>query len=195
MEHQFHYDKKFYQDKKTGYWISTSCPKIRAHVWVWKYHNGDIKKGLHIHHKDEDKSNNDISNLEEITVKEHVAKHVTEERSAAKLLHIASIRPLTKKWHSSDAGIEWHRKHGLKTWEDRQPFNIECKQCGKKADTKIYHQDFCSNACKSSWRRKQGLDNEERECQICKLKFTVNKYAKTKTCSRSCGVVLRRQKC
>src|SRR6185295_7692407 len=156
MEHQFHYGKKFYQDKKTGYWISTACPKIRAHVWVWKYCNGQIEKGLHVHHKDGDKSNNDISNLEAITVKEHAAKHVTEERSAANLLHIESIRPLTKEWHASEEGLEWHRQNGVKTWEERKPFLIECRNCSKQVETKTYHQDVCSNACKSSLRRKEG---------------------------------------
>lgn len=193
MEHQTHHGKKFYLDKKTGYWISTTCPKIRAHVWVWKSNHGEIKKGLHIHHKDGNKSNNEIENLESITVKEHVSRHRDEERIANSILNMHRIRPLTKEWHASKEGLEWHRQHGLKTWEERSPFTISCKKCGKKSETKTFHQDFCSNACKSSWRRQEGIDNEERQCVICKKKFKVNKYAKTRCCSRKCGFILRSQ--
>ena len=194
MEHQFHFEKKFYQDKKTGYWISTACPKIRAHVWVWKCHFGEIEKGFHIHHIDGNKSNNDISNLEKLTVKQHISKHDSPQRKKANKAHFDEIRHLTKEWHASPVGIEWHRQHGIKTWEDRKPFYIECKQCGKKSGTKIYHQDFCSNACKSAWRREKRIDDEERSCEICENKFKVNKYAKTRTCSRKCGCLLRNSK-
>ena len=194
MEHQIHYGKKFYLDKSTGYWISTTSPRIRAHVWVWKFNHGDIQKGLHIHHKDGNKSNNSLENLECVTVKDHASKHKSEERNANNLVHVNNIRPLTKEWHASADGLEWHRQHGLKTWEERQPFTVPCKKCGKIAETKCFHQDFCSNACKSSWRRKEGLDNEPRECPVCHNNFEVNKYAKTRSCSRACGRILRSQK-
>lgn len=194
MQHQIHYDKKFYLDKKTGYWISTKFPRIRAHVWVWKFHNGEIQKGFHIHHKDGNKSNNGIQNLECLTVKQHVAKHRHEERISNSILNMHRIRHLTKKWHASEEGLEWHRQHGLKTWKERTPFTISCKKCGKLAETKCFHQDFCSNSCKSSWRRAKGLDNEERECVICKEKFKANKYEKTKCCGRKCGGLLRGKK-
>lgn len=194
MIYQIHYDKKFYLDKSTGYWISTTCPKIRAHVWVWKHHNVTIPKGMHIHHIDGDKSNNHIHNLQMLTANEHIKKHTSKDRIDKNLIHIESIRPLTKDWHSSEKGLEWHREHGLKTWNERQPFGFTCKQCEKIEETKTYHQDFCSNSCKSAYRRKEGLDDEDRQCPICQNKFKVNRYAKTRTCSRKCGCVLRGKK-
>lgn len=194
MEHQLHYCKKFYLDKKTGYWISTTLPRIRAHVWVWKHHNGNIPNGMHIHHIDCNKSNNQIENIQLLTCKEHREKHFSKERADKNLIHIESIRPLTKDWHRSEKGLEWHREHGLKTWHERQPFQVTCRQCGKIEKTKTYHQGFCSNSCKSSYRRKEGLDDEKRQCPICQTKFKVNKYAKTRTCSRKCGCVLRSKK-
>jgi hypothetical protein len=154
MEHQFHYNKKFYQDKKTGYWISTTEPRIRAHVWVWKYHNGEIEKGLHIHHKDENKSNNDISNLECISVKNHLLKHDSDQRRKNNLKHIESIRPLTKEWHASKEGLEWHKKHGHKTWNERKLFIINCLMCGSKIETKTYHQKYCHQNCKAKHARR-----------------------------------------
>ena len=37
---------------------------IRLHREVWKYHNGEIPKGYHVHHIDSNKNNNSIDNLE-----------------------------------------------------------------------------------------------------------------------------------
>lgn len=191
MQHQFHYNKKFYQDKKTGYWISTTSPRIRAHVWVWKYHNGEIKKGFHIHHKDGNKSNNQISNLECISVSIHFSKHDSEERRNKNLIHIETIRTFTKKWHSSEEGLKWHKEHGIKTWKERKPFWIICKECLNSFETKTYHQQFCSSSCKSKWRRRKGNDDIEKTCPVCESKYISNKYYRSKTCGRKCGKLLK----
>ena len=65
--HQEHFGRKFYLDKSTGYWISTDYskqrPRVRAHQWVWINHYSIIPKGYHIHHRNDDKSDNRIENL------------------------------------------------------------------------------------------------------------------------------------
>jgi hypothetical protein len=48
-----------------------------AHRLVWQYFNGDINDGLTINHKDGDKTNNKLSNLELATYKEQ-SKHSRE---------------------------------------------------------------------------------------------------------------------
>lgn len=68
MKHEIYFERKFYLDNKTGYWISCIRPTIRAHTWVWKQHHGYLPKGFHVHHIDENKSNNNIENLELINV-------------------------------------------------------------------------------------------------------------------------------
>jgi len=46
------------------------------HRWIWKQHTGDWpRRGYHIHHKDGDKYNNSIDNLEEISGEEHYEIH------------------------------------------------------------------------------------------------------------------------
>lgn len=47
----------------------------RYHRVVWEEHHGPIPEGFDIHHKDMDKANNDISNLELISHKEHSLYH------------------------------------------------------------------------------------------------------------------------
>lgn len=44
---------------------------VRIHVLVAEHFIGDRPEGLHIHHKDGNKQNNVVSNLEYITVKDH----------------------------------------------------------------------------------------------------------------------------
>ena len=191
-KHQTHFGRKFYQCKKTKYWMSTSRPRIRAHQWVWFNYHGKQPKGYHIHHRNDDKSDNRIENLELIDAARHLRHHLMDPiRKEKARIHAEKIRPLAKAWHGSLEGKEWHRAHGKITWIERKNFNITCKNCGKQSNTKTYHQEFCSSACKSKSRRLSGCDDENRKCVVCGLIFCVNKYAKIKCCSRACGAALR----
>lgn len=195
MEHQYHFGRKFYLDKDTGYWISTDRPRVRAHTWVYSYHHEivdcKIPEGLHIHHKDGDKSNNDISNLDVLSAKEHIKIHMTDERRQFHREWIDKIRPLTKAWHASEAGREWHKAHAAKCNFGNGPsLDYHCQMCGKDYKSKLKAEErtrFCSNACKSKWRRDSGLDDIECICQKCGTTFKSNKYEKRKFCSRKCS--------
>lgn len=191
MDYQFHFGKKFYKDKKAGYWISTQVPKIRAHVWVWEYYNGKCPKGFHVHHKDEDKSNNDVSNLQIMEASKHLALHWTPEKRKKAVLHAEKIRPLSKQWHKSEEGREWHRQHGIKCWNEREAKEKICCECKHKFATKTFHQEFCSNKCKSAWRRKSKVDDIEIICLVCGIAFKRNKYGKTRMCGRKCGGIFK----
>lgn len=46
-----------------------------VHRLVWIKHNGEIPKGYVVHHKDENKLNWDIENLELISRSEHLKRH------------------------------------------------------------------------------------------------------------------------
>ncbi len=183
-EHQEHFDRKFYQDLKTGYWISTDYPRIRAHRWVWNNIHGKIPKGYHIHHKDENKSNNNIINLELIECSRHYRHHYTEEKRAWSRKWAEKIRPLTKAWHASEEGIAWHKRHARKcnfgNWE---PVDYKCEQCGKDFKSKKHSiTRFCSNNCKSKWRRLSGIDDADFPCERCTKMFRKNKYGRKKFC-------------
>ena len=189
VKHQEHFGRKFYQDQKTKYWISTNYPRIRAHRWVWISIHGPIPPGYHIHHKDENRSNNDINNLELIEKSRHCRHHMqNEERKEMSRKLAAKIRPLTKKWHGSPEGLAWHKYHAEKHNFGKWKKHVEiCDQCGTKYETRNRsHARFCSNKCKSAWRRGAGLDNEDRICVSCGDKFTTNKYGKIKLCTIDC---------
>ena len=192
-QHQEHFGRKFYQDKKMLYWISTDYPRIRAHRWVWINSHGVIPKGYHIHHKDEDKSNNDISNLELISASQHCLLHWTPEKKKRAAIHCDKIRPLTKKWHTSAEGLAWHKLHALKCkFGKNEPKDFICQICYTSfKSSKLSNVKFCSNNCKSQWRRNSGLDDIQVECFRCYTPFTKNKYAKTVHCSKQCAADTR----
>jgi hypothetical protein len=190
--HQEHFGKKFYKDHKTGYWISTTCPRVRAHVWVWTSIHKIIPKGYHIHHLNDDKSDNRIENLELIHGSRHLSMHMQDPLRKAMVREYAEKhRPLTKAWHASEEGKAWHRLHALKCNFGNGDFiKYTCQQCGKEYKSKlkaISRTRFCSNSCKSACRRKDGIDNVSRKCVVCYKEFHCNKYSKQKTCSRTCG--------
>ena len=75
-----------------------------------------------------------------------------------------------------------------KRWRMHKRRLIVCDQCGKEYMGEKGR--FCSNSCKSKWRRESGIDDEIRKCIVCDEEFSVNKYSDTVTCSRSCGRTL-----
>jgi hypothetical protein len=191
--HQVHFGRKFYQDKKTGYWISCDYgkdnPRIRAHQWVWKNIHKIIPKGYHIHHINDDKSDNTIENLELIKGSRHLSLHMQDPDRKESARNMADkYRHLTKEWHASEEGRHWHRIHAAKNnfgkWD---PLDYKCEVCYKDFKSKkISRVRFCSNACKSKFRRDSKVDDEERKCSVCENTFKTNKYTKTLTCGRAC---------
>lgn len=197
-KHQYFNGKMFTKDENTGYYLCSSKSadgiRKRMHVYVWEYYNGSVPAGYHIHHKDEDKSNNDIHNLELKESTEHRSFHAKEtfERNKEELLdHLERIRPMTKEWHGSEKGRDWHKNHYEKMKEKlyhKQKF--QCIVCGKEFESTQVNAKFCCNNCKSKHRKAEGIDNIETECVVCGKKFVKNKYSKTQTCSRKCGTKL-----
>ena len=163
---------------------------VFLHRQIWLDAHGEIPKGMHIHHIDGNPLNNDISNLECLTAKDHISEHEwDDDRRASNKLLLERIRPLTKAWHSSPEGIEKHREIGRMAWAKFEPIDLTCKHCSSVfKSTKVGHSNkFCSNSCKSAWRRKEGLDNVEKNCELCGSAFTTNKYSKVRFCTRTCA--------
>lgn len=170
----------------------------RLHEEIWQDHNQrKIPPGYHVHHLDHDPLNNDPANLGCIPHSTHSKHHSNSpEQQAFRESpewqdHLASIRPLAAQWHSSPEGREWHRQHGIRVAANMKDKAGVCEQCGNAFLSKRPER-FCSNACKSAWRRDSGLDDVTRVCQTCGNEFTVNRYKLTANCSRSCAGKARR---
>lgn len=193
-KYAFFNDLKFTRDNKTGYYLN-STKRLRLHRAVWEYYNGSIPEDMQVHHKDEDVSNNDITNFELVPISIHQKYHgsilTQDERNWRKKNMDEKARPKAKEWHKSEEGREWHKKHfdemKDKFYEEKA---FTCEQCGKQFSSAQVNSRFCSNNCKSAWRRAQGLDDEVRTCEYCGKQFSISKYAKPgkgKYCSKSCS--------
>jgi hypothetical protein len=160
------------------------------HRELWKAINGPIPSGHHIHHKDENPRNNELSNLVCLSAEDHAAHHAENAGLSTNewLSHLAEIRPKASAWHKSEAGRLWHVKHGKLTWTQREAIGKPCESCGKMFDSITLRKNdrFCSNSCKTRQRRLSGVDNVSRVCVICGNTFTVNRYIPKQTCSRLC---------
>lgn len=190
---------RFCRDEKTGYYLNATIHK-RLHRYVYEHVNGKIPAGYQIHHIDHDKGNNEPENLELLTSKQHSQRHSMEMTDELRQrLHDNMLNkaiPAAASWHGSEAGHEWHKRH-YDEMNGALHATIKriCKQCGKSFEgIKNGRNAFCSNACNSAWRRASGVDNEDRKCPVCGTVFSVNKYAKTVCCSRSCVMRLRHSK-
>ncbi len=187
-------DIKFTRDEKTGYYLASKKvdgKRPRLHVYTWEKYNGRVPKGFHVHHKDHDKSNNDISNLELIPSSKHSKHHAIDyvENHINDMIEKLNnnARPKATEWHKSEEGRKWHKENYEKIKNKLHVKEVYvCEFCGKEFQTLKGNNRFCSNNCKSAWRRKSGIDNEDRICIICNKNFITNKYSKAKTCSNEC---------
>ncbi|HSV43134.1 MAG TPA: HNH endonuclease signature motif containing protein, partial [Candidatus Bathyarchaeia archaeon] len=142
------------------------------HRYVWAYHHGPIPDGFSIHHIDKDKSNNSIENLESKQNSEHAISHVCENHKnnpESMLRGIRAAQQEAKKWHRSNEGREWHKKHGRGTWAGRKEEKRKCVLCGKEylALLGTVKKGFCSPYCQSKKRKMSGVDDEKRNCIVC----------------------------
>ena len=174
-----------------------SANRIYLHRYVWEKAHGEIPMGFEVHHIDGNPANNELDNLTLMTSSEHRNHHVkelTDERREWMRKNLnTKARPKAIEWHQSKEGREWHKKHYEQMKESlHKNGSFTCECCGNRFETIVNGMNrFCSNRCKSKWRRDQGLDNESRTCQQCGNEFTVNKYSKSRTCTRSCANRLR----
>lgn len=187
-------DYRFRKDPKTGYYLSSKKTDVgkreRLHNYVYRKEKGDIPKGYHVHHIDQNKDNNDISNLTTLSKHEHEVLHgqllTDEDKKARKENVIKNAMPKAKEWHSSTEGAKWHSKHGKAIWDNRIPKEYICTYCGNHYTSKhIYSSTsnhFCSNNCRAAFRRQLGVDNVARKCEKCGEQFITNKYSQAKLC-------------
>ncbi|MFZ2189753.1 MAG: HNH endonuclease signature motif containing protein [Candidatus Magasanikiibacteriota bacterium] len=163
----------------------------RLHRAVWQYHNGEIPNGFHVHHKDGNRANNDIENLELLEGKAHEAMHGEKgDRSE----WISAMHRGAKKWHGSKAGKQFHKEQYEKHCREAitKRIDLVCAQCGKHYQG--VRGKFCSNNCKSAWRREHNIDLVSFICPVCGKTKMVPKYSHGETCSRVCGAILKRSR-
>jgi hypothetical protein len=177
-----YFGKKFYKTPD-GYW--QNMMPIHAHRWVWINHFGAIPQGMDIHHKDGDKSNNEIENLEMLSRSDHLKRHWQEGRFDLdqRRIQLAEAR----KWLSIPQGRKKQSEDAKEGWKNRKQVAYQCKGCNKDKFTYQKKSDFCSDACRSRWKRQNKPNPIEIICLVCKDPFIKDKSDKKLICSRNCS--------
>lgn len=165
------------------------------HRQVWKEANGhEIPEGHHVHHEDENKDNNDPSNLKLKTKSDHLREH-GQARDHSNWIR-AGVEA-AREWHTTEKGRAWHREHATEVAAKLQKeyHEFTCQVCGKLFITNgmgaAKNPELCSGACRQKRRRLQGKDLINAICSCCGADFKTNKLRPSANCSRSCAATSR----
>ena len=134
------------------YWKhdSSNKPPVPLHRQIWVDNFGEIPKGFHIHHKDQNTLNNQLDNLELISASNHAKSHSNQPERLQKQREFAiannkMLQEATKKWRHSTEGKEWHSKHTKESVN--KPKFVTCFECGKEGTRYSSNARFCSKKC------------------------------------------------
>lgn len=153
------YKGKKYYLHKSGYWIRERIRKGQPrrrwllHREVWEDHHGSIPPQCTIHHKDEDKSNWMLENLECLTRSAHTRLHRLKDLQEGRLEKFKEIG----LWLTQSVKGRALRRAGYDRWRREKPLEVgECEVCGKVMEIIIRTKRFCSQACqkRNYFRRK-----------------------------------------
>jgi rubrerythrin len=184
---------RFTRDDATGYYRNDRV-RTRLHRYLYEREYGELPDEVDVHHIDHDKENNTIENLMALERSEHQRLHGAEmsdeRRDWARENMNTNARPAACVWHGSEEGRKWHLEH-YEQMKDalHAKKRFECRHCGKVFYSHM--EGFCSNNCRSAYRRAMGFDNITLICPICGETYETNKYQLAETCSRSCANRLR----
>jgi hypothetical protein len=152
------YEGKKYYISKQGYWTrdegrGRKRVTILLHRVVWEKHNGKIPKGFHIHHKDENRLNNEIDNLECLPQPIHASLHRKEEWVQGSLSYLVKGQ---KEWLKTDQGKLQKSESVRSGWKNRKSITKSCLRCGVGFETKIPQRKWCSKSCQfKNWWHKE----------------------------------------
>lgn len=149
---QIHFGLKFYK-QIYGYYVNRTKERtLLAHRWVWTNNFGEIPRGMDIHHKDGDKSNNVIDNLEILSRSDHRKEH-WKDKNLKKISEnqLNKVRPIN--WLKSEEGRKAVSEKGKQVWKERKEHKIICENCGEEKWFKRWAR-FCCKNCYMKWRWK-----------------------------------------
>lgn len=139
------FDGRTYHIRKNGYYKSG---QLWLHREIWKKAHGEIPSGCYIHHKDGNRENNSLENLECVTPTQHIANHRTPE--------------LVEKWKKNlvkaceaarhcdyRKNTEAHSLAAKKGYHKMPWYKHTCQICGQEYLSKAKESRYCSTKCKN----------------------------------------------
>jgi hypothetical protein len=142
---------------------------VRLHREVWEQACGPIPVGFHVHHKNGDKGDNSLSNLELLWHGEHSARHVE-----------AKLGPHRERALRNAFATR------LRNSADRKLRGLVCAQCGAQYASGARHpKRFCSSRCVEA-ARSGAFARQFRKCEHCGQEYFAAKRVQ-RYCSRLCN--------
>lgn len=145
-----------YYKRPVGVGYYRSDPKLRdcdyMHRDVWRHYKGKIPKGFHVHHKDGNPANNDISNLKLMHASEHAVHHTVGFTPQAWRKGVEAARTAPRDW----------KKAGYSVWENRKKSPYICVFCDKRFWSRVIHRKplFCGQNCQKKFRRREAKHSQ-----------------------------------
>lgn len=133
-----------YFRQRGGHYADSGSGLLHRHVWIAEY--GDIPAGHDIHHIDEDKTNNEPSNLTPLTKGGHSA--LTQRSLATRGEH-----PFQQETPAERS--EWASKRAAKKWAEAEPKQWACTVCGGSFASRATRALYCSEPCRADARRQR----------------------------------------
>jgi hypothetical protein len=129
------------------------------HRYIWEKYKGKIPKGFHVHHKDHNPANNDISNLLCISPKQHNGEHYQEMLPKWQKNIEEKARPKAIEWHKSKKAKAFHKRIAKLSWKNKKFIAKICLVCKKEYKTPFpTRSKYCSLNCRAtSVRRRKGI--------------------------------------
>jgi hypothetical protein len=129
------FDGVRYFRQADGYWKSGDM--VSLHRVVWESAHGPLADGLVVHHIDENPSNNDLSNLQAMTIGEHRVLHQTG-----------------RAW-SPEVKAKL-AESGRASWVGAPSREWPCEVCGETFSSRSRYQPrFCGNRCQQTAKRRE----------------------------------------
>ena len=151
---------------------------------VWRYFYGEIPPNYEIHHKDFDKYNDDISNLQMLTKEEYKKIHSESGKKAdgRQILKLV-CKTCGKEYQAVNVGRNGYCSK--KCAQKALPEVRICEICDKKFSISKYESTkCCSKKCMVEYVKNK--THKKRICPFCGKEFDTYKKRTQRYCSRDC---------
>lgn len=146
--------KKFIIYKGSKYTLQQGYYRriIQLHRQIWEDHCGPIPEEYQVHHKNGDRLDNRIENLECLHISEHRRVHNAQKEIQYQKCKLGSKLSLRKKrtWYLLKEGKNINSENSKLFWDERAERNKVCVICGADYSTRSVKikNGCCSNACR-----------------------------------------------
>jgi hypothetical protein len=126
----------YYQCART---VAKRTGEYLLHRAVWAAAHGPVSDGVHVHHIDGDRGNNDLANLIALDKHDHISEHKRGPRPG---------------WGPEQSGQAGRLRRA--EWARRQPRDVSCDECGQTFQSTGMRARFCSPKCRRRLYHREG---------------------------------------